>query len=107
MYIYGNNLVFLTIYMLLLLTFMYYGMFFFQLLVVAFVNNDHKLPHDYVNYSVFILYILWYVLLLYVFESCYIKQSFNKYKNILRPNKRLSNFENIKHHAIVSCNTFE
>lgn len=36
-----------------------------------------------------------------------VKQSFSKYKKILKSNRRLINFKNLKHFAIVSCNTFE
>jgi hypothetical protein len=39
--------------------------------------------------------------------SCDVEQNFSKYKNILRSNRRSFIFENLKHHVIVSCNSFE
>ncbi|KAL4085052.1 hypothetical protein QTP88_027890 [Uroleucon formosanum] len=39
--------------------------------------------------------------------SCDVERSFSKYKNILRSNRRSFIFENLKHHVVVSCNSFE
>ena len=39
--------------------------------------------------------------------SCDVERSFSKYKNILRSNRRSFIFENLRHHVIVSSNSFE
>jgi len=39
--------------------------------------------------------------------TCNIERSFSKYKNVLRSNRRSFTSENVKHHVIVSFDSFK